>query len=112
MFDINDFDETLPGPWEWDVKRLMASFEIAGRNRGFRRRPSGARSCLPGSRSTGPRLKEAAGRRNLDVWYAHVEAEKLFAQLKSRSHREAAAPKPRRTSPRPGPGTACRRSPS
>ena len=35
MFDINDFDETLPGPWEWDVKRLMASFEIAGRNRGF-----------------------------------------------------------------------------
>ena len=35
MFDINDFDETLPGPWEWDVKRLAASFEIAGRNRGF-----------------------------------------------------------------------------
>ena len=35
MFDINDFDETLPGPWEWDVKRLAASFEIAGRDRGF-----------------------------------------------------------------------------
>src|SRR5512144_178102 len=35
MFDINDFDETLPGPWEWDVKRLGASFEIAGRDRGF-----------------------------------------------------------------------------
>jgi uncharacterized protein (DUF2252 family) len=35
MFDINDFDETLPGPWEWDVKRLAASLEIAGRDRGF-----------------------------------------------------------------------------
>ena len=35
VFDINDFDETLPGPWEWDVKRLAASFEVAGRNRGF-----------------------------------------------------------------------------
>ena len=35
MFDINDFDETLPGPWEWDVKRLAASFEIMGRDRGF-----------------------------------------------------------------------------
>ena len=35
MFDINDFDETLPGPWEWDVKRLAASFEVVGRDRGF-----------------------------------------------------------------------------
>jgi hypothetical protein len=37
LFDINDFDETLPGPWEWDVKRLAASFEIMGRDRGFSR---------------------------------------------------------------------------
>jgi uncharacterized protein (DUF2252 family) len=35
LFDINDFDETLPGPWEWDVKRLAASFEIVGRENGF-----------------------------------------------------------------------------
>ena len=35
VFDLNDFDETLPGPWEWDVKRLTASLAIAGRNRGF-----------------------------------------------------------------------------
>ena len=59
MFDINDFDETLPGPWEWDVKRLAASFEVAGRDRGFSpadrrddrdglRRPStGARCARP-----------------------------------------------------------------
>ena len=38
LFDINDFDETLPGPWEWDVKRLAASFEVCGRERGFSRR--------------------------------------------------------------------------
>ena len=53
MFDINDFDETLPGPWEWDVKRLAASFEIAGRDRGLRRGRTARRSCWPGSRSTG-----------------------------------------------------------
>src|SRR3954453_6548336 len=41
VFDINDFDETSPGPWEWDVKRLAASFEIAGRDRGFRRAERG-----------------------------------------------------------------------
>ena len=47
LFDINDFDETLPGPWEWDVKRLAASFEIAGRDLGFaRRRPAGDRHGL------------------------------------------------------------------
>src|SRR5262249_36491473 len=38
VFDINDFDETLPGPWEWDVKRLVASLAIAGRNNGFKHR--------------------------------------------------------------------------
>jgi uncharacterized protein (DUF2252 family) len=40
VFDINDFDETLPGPWEWDVKRLVASFAVAGRQNGYTtRRP-------------------------------------------------------------------------
>ena len=52
MFDINDFDETLPGPWEWDVKRLAASFEIAGRDRGFTAAERRG-SCWPPSRSTG-----------------------------------------------------------
>ena len=85
MFDINDFDETLPGPWEWDVKRLMASFEIAGRNRGFaadQRR----QIVLAGVAEYRAGLNEAAGRRNLDVWYAHVEAEKLFGELKSEAN--------------------------
>ena len=52
LFDINDFDETLPGPWEWDVKRMAASFEIMGRFRGFSPR-TGMPSSLPGCASTG-----------------------------------------------------------
>ena len=40
LFDVNDFDETLPGPWEWDVKRLAASFVIAGRDSGYRKKDS------------------------------------------------------------------------
>ena len=52
LFDINDFDETLPGPWEWDVKRLAASFEVMGRDRGFAP-PTGARSSWPACASTG-----------------------------------------------------------
>ena len=58
LFDINDFDETLPGPWEWDVKRLAASFEIMGRDRGFAP-PTAGTSSWPGSASTG----SACGRR-------------------------------------------------
>ena len=52
IFDINDFDETLPGPWEWDVKRLAASFEIAAATWGSPW-PTDARSCWPGSANTG-----------------------------------------------------------
>ena len=55
VFDINDFDETLPGPWEWDVKRLAASFAVAGRENGFRRSRRAARSCSPPSPATARR---------------------------------------------------------
>jgi hypothetical protein len=80
MFDINDFDETLPGPWEWDVKRLAASFEIAGRDRGFT--PAERREIvLAMAEEYRARMKQAAGMRNLDVWYAHIEVEALFEQL-------------------------------
>jgi uncharacterized protein (DUF2252 family) len=73
LFDINDFDETYPGPWEWDVKRLAASFVVAGRENGFtvkeRRRIV---------RATVARYQAAMGRfasmRDLDVWYARVDA--------------------------------------
>ena len=82
MFDINDFDETLPGPWEWDVKRLAASFEIAGRDRGFT--PAERRAIvLAMAENYRTRMKQAAGMRNLDIWYAHIEVEALFEQLQA-----------------------------
>jgi uncharacterized protein (DUF2252 family) len=82
MFDINDFDETLPGPWEWDVKRLGASFEIAGRDRGLRAEQR-REIVLAGVEEYRSRLMQAAGMRNLDVWYAHIEVDRLFELLKS-----------------------------
>jgi uncharacterized protein (DUF2252 family) len=82
VFDINDFDETLPGPWEWDVKRLAASFEIAGRDRGFT--PADRRAIvLTMAEAYRTRMKQAAGMRNLDIWYAHIEVEALFEQLRN-----------------------------
>jgi uncharacterized protein (DUF2252 family) len=82
MFDINDFDETLPGPWEWDVKRLGASFEIAGRDRGFS--PPDRRAVVAaGVAEYRTRMQQMAGMRNLDVWYANIEITKMFEQLSS-----------------------------
>jgi uncharacterized protein (DUF2252 family) len=72
LFDINDFDETLPGPWEWDVKRMAASFEIAGRDRGFSAADRRA-IVAAGVAQYREWMQQAAGLRNLDVWYAHIE---------------------------------------
>ena len=76
VFDINDFDETLPGPWEWDVKRLAASCEIAGRERGFdaRQRRSIVLATVGEYRRA---MREFAAMRNLDVWYALLDAAKI-----------------------------------
>ena len=82
MFDINDFDETAPGPWEWDVKRLAASFEIAGRDRGFA--PADRRAIVSaGVAEYRLRMKQAAAAANLDVWYAHIDVAVLLEQLKA-----------------------------
>jgi uncharacterized protein (DUF2252 family) len=68
VFDINDFDETLPGPWEWDVKRLAASVEIAGRARGFTEKER--RSCVLGAVEEYQRaMREFAAQNNLAVWH-------------------------------------------
>src|SRR5215472_13728002 len=73
IFDINDFDETLPGPWEWDVKRMAASFEIMGRDRGFS--PADRRTVvMAGVAEYRDRMLQAAGMGALDAWYDHLEA--------------------------------------
>ncbi len=80
VFDVNDFDETLPGPWEWDVKRLAASMEVAARDSGF---PGKKRRQIVSS--TVGRYREAmrafAGMSDLDVWYARADMEELRAQF-------------------------------
>jgi uncharacterized protein (DUF2252 family) len=73
VFDANDFDETLPGPWEWDLKRLVASVELAGREDGFSSRDR--QSCvLDVARAYREAMAEFAQRRNLEVWYAYLDA--------------------------------------
>ena len=72
VFDVNDFDETLPGPWEWDLKRLAASFAIAGRDRGFddAKRRTMVLAAVRGYRESMRDLAEAS---NLDVWYLRLD---------------------------------------
>ncbi|MET0557045.1 MAG: DUF2252 domain-containing protein [Solirubrobacterales bacterium] len=80
LFDLNDFDETLPGPWEWDVKRLAASFAIAGRERGFKRKRRGA-AVLAAVASYREAMRDFAGQTNLDVWYARLDVEDELAKF-------------------------------
>jgi hypothetical protein len=80
VFSLNDFDETLPGPWEWDVKRLAASFAIAGRDRDFAPKETRA-AVLRTVRSYREAMREFAAMRNLDVWYARLDVDTLLADL-------------------------------
>jgi uncharacterized protein (DUF2252 family) len=82
VFDLNDFDETLPGPWEWDLKRLAVSFEVAGRENGY---PRKQRRAIVQETVAGYRLamQQFAGMRALDVWYARLEIDEFMAQLRS-----------------------------
>ncbi len=81
LFDINDFDETLPGPWEWDVKRLAASFEVMGRDRGFS--PADRRAVvMAGVGEYRDRMRRSAGMRSLDAWYEHLEAGMLLKMVR------------------------------
>jgi uncharacterized protein (DUF2252 family) len=71
VFDLNDFDETIRGPWEWDVKRLVASFAIAGRQRTFRRSER-ERMVVAASEAYRTAMREFAAMSNLEVWYARL----------------------------------------
>lgn len=80
VFDINDFDETAPGPWEWDVKRLVTSVEICGRERGFSKsdRKTAVRLCAQSYRTS---MLNFAKMGNLEVWYDHVDLDELLDLL-------------------------------
>ena len=81
VFDLNDFDETLPGPWEWDVKRLAASFAVAGREIGFtaKERRTIVLATVAGYRNA---MRGFAQMGNLEIWYARTEVDALFAELR------------------------------
>jgi uncharacterized protein (DUF2252 family) len=80
VFDINDFDETLPGPWEWDVKRLAASLLIACRDDGFSVR-DGDRVVLDCIAQYREAMRDFAGMKNMDVWYAHLDVEQFMERF-------------------------------
>ncbi len=78
VFSINDFDETLPGPFEWDVKRLVASFAVAGRDRNFdaKQRQSINRAVTSSYREA---IRSFAGMSNLDLWYSRIDVDEIAA---------------------------------
>jgi uncharacterized protein (DUF2252 family) len=82
VFDVNDFDETLPGPWEWDVKRLAASMLIAARDNGFRAKHQ-ERIVLDTVKRYRKAMAGFAGMKNLDVWYAHLDTENALKEYGS-----------------------------
>ena len=82
VFSVNDFDETLPGPFEWDVKRLVASFAVAGRDRGFdtKQRKSINQAT---ARSYREAMLDLAQMKKLDVWYSRLSADEIETQVKA-----------------------------
>ena len=80
VFDINDFDETAPGPWEWDVCRLAASIEICGRERGFSRhdRRAAVRAC---AKAYAQAMADFAEMGELDVWHAHLDLDEVVTRF-------------------------------
>jgi uncharacterized protein (DUF2252 family) len=83
VFDVNDFDETLPGPWEWDVKRLAASMEVAARSNGFtgKERRKIVTATVASYRQA---MRAFAKMTNLEVWYAHADTDQLQDQFRSK----------------------------
>ena len=105
VFDVNDFDETLPGPWEWDVKRLAASMLIAARDNGFRAKEQ-ERIVLDTVARYRTAMAEFAGMKNLEVWYSHLDIESALAGIRSRSSSRRRSSEPRSNSRRPARRTA------
>ncbi|TQL60029.1 uncharacterized protein (DUF2252 family) [Oryzihumus leptocrescens] len=79
VFDVNDFDETYPGPWEWDVKRLVASLAVAGRDNGFSAKKR-RMVCVDATEAYRTAMREFAGQPNLAVWYASLDVDQFMTQ--------------------------------
>jgi uncharacterized protein (DUF2252 family) len=86
VFDQNDFDETLPGPWEWDVKRLATSLVAAARSNGLAR-AHGRRAALRAVRSYREAMNSYAFLRYLDIWYSHLDPERVSRQIARQGRR-------------------------
>ena len=87
VFDINDFDETLPGPWEWDVKRLAVSMLIAARDNGYRAKDQ-ERIVLGTVARYRTAMREFAGMKDLEVWYSRLEIESVLRELAPQFNRK------------------------
>ncbi len=88
VFDLNDFDETLPGPWEWDVKRLAASMLIGARDNGFRVSDQEL-IVLATVRGYRTAMRRFAGMGELEVWYSHLEIEPFLREVAHKLKRGA-----------------------
>jgi uncharacterized protein (DUF2252 family) len=85
-FSVNDFDETLPGPFEWDVKRLVASFAVAGRDRGLDDKQREKVNLLA-SRSYRTAMRELSEMRSLDLWYARMDVDEITARVAAKANK-------------------------
>jgi hypothetical protein len=81
LFDLNDFDETVPGPFEYDVKRMAASFTIAGRNNGFSKADTRA-ATLASVTAYRETMAEFAQMRTMDIWYARLDEDELISAIR------------------------------
>jgi uncharacterized protein (DUF2252 family) len=88
IFDINDLDETLPAPWEWDIKRLTASVVLAGRHIQLKQSESG-RAARAAVRSYQEHMAEYAFMRALDIWYDRIDLKRLLGSVKNEKRRAA-----------------------
>src|SRR6201991_3393351 len=82
LFDLNDFDETLPGPFEFDVKRMAASFTIAARNNGFSKADT-REATMASVRAYREAMASFAQMGTMDIWYAHLDEDELRASIRS-----------------------------
>ena len=82
VFDVNDFDETLPGPFEWDVKRLAGSLAVAGRDNGYGGKDR-RKIELAAAESYRTAMRAFAGQHFMDVWYAHMDVDEAISEFRS-----------------------------